>query len=287
MTIAVIGSAGRLGSELCEQLGRRAIGLDLPEFDLTRRAAVLRRLAEIRPHVVINAAAYTRVDRAEEEADRCRAVNAEGVAHLAEACGELDCTLVQISTDYVFGRDTGRSTPYRESDPPGPLGVYARSKLEGERHAATWPKHVIVRTCGLYSCRAAGGSAAGGSSDFVDTMLRLAREGKRLRVVDDQHVTPSFVPHVARAVRFLADAGVRGIFHVVNSGETTWHGFAAELFRLSGVEAALEPVSTAEYGAIAPRPLWSVLDTTKYNALSGRPAMPPWQEALAECFSHV
>ena len=278
MTIAVIGSAGRLGSELCAQLGRRAIGLDLPEFDLTRRDAVLRRLAEIRPRVVINAAAYTRVDRAEEEIDRCGAVNAEGVAHLAEACGELDCTLVQISTDYVFGRDTGRSTPYRESDRPGPLGVYARSKLAGERHAATWPKHVIVRTCGLYSCRAAGGSA-----DFVDTMLRLAREGKRLRVVDDQHVTPSYVPHVARAVRFLADAGVRGIFHVVNSGETTWHGFAAELFRLSGVEVSLEPVSTAEYVSLAPRPLWSVLDTTKYNALSGRPAMPPWQEALAEC----
>ena len=277
MRIAITGAGGQLGSELCRQLGVAAWPLDVPEFDLTDRESVRRALATVQPTAVVNTAAYTLVDRAEQDAERCWKINAEGVGYLADACRELDCPLVQISTDYVFGRDTTRTRPYREEDEPGPAGVYAESKLGGERQAAAWPKHVIVRTCGLYGFP--GPKTAGGN--FVDTMLRLGRERGHLRVVDDQHCTPSYVPHVARAVAFLARAGAYGAFHVVNSGATTWHDFADEIFRQAGLKVALERITTAQYGAVAPRPGYSVLDTAKYHALGG-PPMPSWQEALRE-----
>ena len=134
-----------------------------------------------------------------------------------------------------------------------------------------------MRTCGLYG--SPGPKTAGGN--FVDTMLRLGRERGHLRIVDDQHCTPSYVPHVARAVAFLARAGAYGIFHIVNSGATTWHDFAQEIFRQAGLKVALERITTAQYGAAAPRPGYSVLDTAKYHALGG-PHMPSWQEALRE-----
>lgn len=277
MRVAVTGAGGQLGGELCRLLGDRAIALDVPEFDLTDRRLVLDSLRELAPDAVINTAAYTLVDRAEQEADRCWKINAEGVAHLAEACRELAAPLVQISTDYVFGGHEGRRTPFRESDPPAPQGVYAKSKLGGEHEAARWERHIIVRTCGLYGLR--GPRTSGGN--FVDTMLRLAREGRPLRIVADQHCTPSYVPHVARAVLFLLEANVSGIFHVVNRGATTWHDFAWEIFRLSGLSPAVEPITTAQYGAPAPRPLYAVLDTSKYESLAGPPLLS-WQEAVAE-----
>ena len=277
MTIVVTGSEGQLGSELCRQLGGEAMGLDLPQFDLIDRDRVVRTLTEIAPRVVINAAAFTLVDRAEEEAERCRAVNARGVAHLVEACRTLDCLLVQISTDYVFGGDPARRVPYREDDEPRPRGVYARTKLEGERCAAEWKKHLIVRTCGLY-----GRPGPRSAGNFVETMLGLAARRSRIRVVRDQHCTPSYVPHVARAIRFLLGTRVHGTYHVANRGETTWYEFAREIFRRSGLEVELEPITTSQYGARAPRPRYSVLDTGKYDALPGRPVLPPWQSALAE-----
>lgn len=235
---------------------------------------------ELRPSAVINTAAYTQVDRAEDELQRCRAINAEAVACLADICQDLSVPLVQISTDYVFGRDTSRTTPYRETDPPGPLGVYALSKFEGEQKAAAWQHHIIVRSCGLYG-RPGLNTAA---SNFVDTMLRLGRQGKPLRVVADQSCTPTYVPHLATAVLFLLDGGHFGTYHVVNRGATTWHEFACEIFRLSGLTVPVERITTVEYGAKSPRPLYSVLDTNKYHALGG-PVMPAWQEAVAEYLS--
>lgn len=277
MKIVVTGAGGQLGSELCRQSGADVAGVDLPEFDLTDREAVLRTLAEIGPAAVINTAAYNQVDKAEEEIELCRAVNAGGVAHLVEACRQLNAVLVQVSTDYVFGRDWGRRTPYRETDQPGPLGVYAHTKFEGERHAAQWDNHFIVRTSGLYG---EPGPRSGGN--FVAAMVRLAERRHYVQVVDDQHVTPSYVPHVARAIRFLLGTEAYGTYHVVNSGETTWYDFAAEIFRQLGMKVELETISTAEYAARAPRPAYSVLDTSRYHALPGSPPMPTWQEALAE-----
>ena len=276
MKIAVTGSGGQLGSELCRLLGDRAVALDLPEFDLTDRDLVLRTLQSIRPDAIVNTAAYTLVDKAEDEPQPCRRVNTLGTRYLADAAQAAGCPLVQISTDYVFD-GVGRSTPYREDDEPRPRGVYAESKLEAEHIAAACPRHFLVRTSGLY-----GRPGPRSPGNFVLTMLRLAESRTSLRVVDDQRCTPSYVPHVARAVEFLLGTTAYGTYHVVNSGQTTWHGMAAEIFQQAGLNVRLETTSTAEYGAPAPRPAYSVLDTSKYLALEGRPALPRWQDALAE-----
>ncbi len=276
MRIAVTGAGGQLGGELCRQLQAAAVPLDVPDFDLTNPESVRQSLRSVRPTAVINTAAYTQVDRAEQEAERCWTINSAGVGHLAEACDELACPLVQISTDYVFGSDAARCVPYREDDAPGPQGVYGQSKLGGERQAARAARHLIVRTCGLY-----GKPGPKTPGNFVDTMLRLGKERGSLRVVGDQHCTPSYVPHVARAILFLLNSGAKGTFHVVNRGETTWYEFAGEIFRQAGLRVSLERITTAEYGALAPRPGYSVLDTSRYHALGG-PPMPAWQDALAE-----
>ena len=251
MKTLVTGAAGQLGAELCRRLGSQAIPIDIDTLDLTDAAAVRRALAEWKPERVIHCAAYTRVDQAESEPDLCRAVNVAAVEYLAEACGRLDCPLVQISTDYVFGA-AGEGRPHRESDPTSPQGVYAQTKLEGERAAARHAKHLIVRTCGLYA-RPSHQQA----QNFVKTMLRLAHTRPKLRVVADQHCTPSYVPHVAEAILFLA--GVNGaapapwgIYHVTNGGATTWHEFACEIVRLAGLEVPVEAITTAEYPLPAP-----------------------------------
>ncbi len=176
--------------------------------------------------------------------------------------------------------------PWREDDPPMPKGVYAVTKFEGELVAAAWSKHLIVRTCGLY----ARPSHATGRN-FVKTILRLARTQPKLRVVDDQHCTPTYVPHVARAIVYLlgtngATPAPWGIYNVTNRGETTWCGFAREIVRRAGLDVPVEPITTADFAALAPRPAYSVLDTTAYHRLGG-PAMPHWKEALAEYFEEL
>ena len=285
MPIVVTGARGQLGGELRRQLADAAVGLDIDDLDLTDGNAVHAAMGQLRPTAIINCAAYTQVDLAESEPERCYAVNAKAVEHLAKACAELDCPLVQISTDYVFGGGNDLGRPYREDDPTNPEGVYAGTKFDGELAAAKHRKHLIVRTCGLYA-RPTDRQA----KNFVKTMLRLGRSGQPLRVVADQHCTPSYVPHVARAVRFLLShvqeaAGTEcwGVYHVTNTGETTWHDFAAEIFRLAKLDVPLQAITTAEYPTAAPRPEYSVLDTSAYHRLGGD-AMPGWQAALAEYF---
>ncbi len=277
MRIAITGCGGQLGGELCRRLGPQGIGLDLPQFDLADRDAVLHTLEELRPDAIVNTAAFTQVDKAETEVELCREINAGGVARLVEAAARLDCPLVQISTDYVFCGVTHRNTPLRETDEPSPQGVYAQTKWEGEAYARAWPKHFIVRTCGLYG--KPGPRTAG---NFVETMLRLGAKGGPLRVVDDQRCTPTYVPHLARAILFLLSTKAYGTYHAVNGGETTWYRFAAEIFRQAALTVTLEPITTAQYRAPAPRPGYSVLDTSKYHALAGRPALPSWRNALGE-----
>jgi dTDP-4-dehydrorhamnose reductase len=305
MKIAITGASGQVGGELCRQIGRQAIPLDIGTLDLTDAKAVMETLLPLRPELIINCAAYTQVDQAEKEPELAHAANASAVENLAAACRKLDCPLVQISTDYVFGGDRIQSSglgvreygdspvkprpsvahgkrPYREDDPPAPQCVYARTKLEGERAAAELDKHLIIRTCGLYAR-----PSDNQSHNFVKTMLHLGSAQDEIRVVADQHCTPSYVPHVARAILFLA--GIRqapapwGIYHVTNAGETTWCEFAVEIFKQAGLDVKVIPITTAEYGAPAPRPLYSVLDTTAYHRLGG-PAMPDWKAALQEYF---
>ena len=275
--IAVTGAAGQLGSELARQLGERALPLDRQSLDLADPDAIWRVLSAARPKAVINAAAYTKVDLAEKEPEACERVNAAAVKHLAETCRKLDCPLLQVSTDYVFDGYPPRSVPYAETDLPRATGVYARTKLAGEAAAAENPRHFVVRTSGLYG-RLAPNFKQG---NFVETMLRLGRERGHVRVVDDQRCTPSFVPHVARAILFLIGTKAYGTYHVTNTGETTWHDFAAEIFRQAGLDVRMERITTQQFGAPAPRPAYSVLDTSKYHALGG-PPMPHWSEGLRE-----
>ena len=277
MTVLVTGCRGQLGTELCRQWGDQAVGVDLPDFDLTDAQSVRAAIEAIRPRIVVSAGAYTMVDRAETEASLCRAVNVEGVSHLVRACREVDATLIHISTDYVFGGNPARQIPYRESDEPDPRGVYAQSKLESERVAAQWEKHLIVRTCGLY-----GRVGQRSSGNFVDAILRAARAGKPLRVVCDQRCSPTYTPHLVRALRHLAAIEARGLYHVTNSGDATWHEFAVDALHQAGLQVRVDPITSSQWGAAAARPAYSVLDCSKYHALPGVPPMPPWSKALAE-----
>lgn len=293
MTILVTGAAGQLGGELCHRLGDRATGVDVDHLDLTDAAAVVAYLERLSPAAVVNCAAITHVDRAEQGAERCFAVNAGAVATLAEMCRRLDIPLVQISTDYVFGGDPSRATPYAEDDPPAPLGVYGASKLAGEQHAATWRRHTIVRSCGLYAAARPQQQV----QNFAQTMLRLGRRQSVVRVVDDQICSPTYVPNLAAAVLYLLEAEAYGTFHVVDRGAASWHGFAKELFRQAGLTTRVEAISTAEYlaerqraasspTAVAQRPAYSVLDTTKYERLGG-PAMTTWRQSIAAYLSRI
>jgi dTDP-4-dehydrorhamnose reductase len=283
MKIAVTGAYGQLGGELCRQLGTNALPLDIDTLDLTDARAVADRMLALKPQTIINCAAYTQVDKAESESDKCRAVNAAAVENLAHAAAALDCPLMQISTDYLFGANVPNRRPWREDDPTTPQGVYALTKLEGERAAARYPKHWIVRTCGLYA-RPSDAKAV----NFVRTMLRLAASHPELRIVADQHCTPTYVPHLARAIIFLTGAKGNkpapwGAYHITNTGETTWRDFAAEIFRLADLPVKIHAITTAQYAAPAARPSYSVLDTTAYHRLGG-PPMPDWKAALAEYF---
>jgi dTDP-4-dehydrorhamnose reductase len=228
-----------------------------------------------KPDVLVNCAAYNLVDKAEADPAPAFRVNADGVQALALACASVGTKLVHVSTDYVFGVDTSRTTPYLETDPPGPVSKYGESKLAGEKDALAVPGNLVVRTCGLYGVWGSGGKG----TNFVETMLRVAGQGKPLRVVADQRCTPTYTADLADAMAALIEAGTTGLVHVTNAGAMTWHEFAAEIFRQAGVSADLTPITTAEFGAAAKRPPYSVLDCGRLNALGV--TMRPWQDALA------
>jgi dTDP-4-dehydrorhamnose reductase len=274
---AVIGSAGQLGRDLCPRLSGDVIGLTRERADLTQPDPLRATLTELRPDVVVNCAAYNFVDRAEAEPEAAFAVNAWGVRQLALVCRDLGCVLVHFSSDYVYGFDETRRVPYAESDAPGPVSVYGLSKLAGEYVVrAVCPRHFVIRTCGLYGVWGSGGKGG----NFVETMLRVAGQGKPLRVVADQTCTPSYTVDVATAAAGLIGTQRYGLYHLTNGGTTTWHDFAAAIFELAGVKANLAATTSREYGAAARRPVYSVLSQGAYEAL-GLPPMRPWREALA------
>jgi dTDP-4-dehydrorhamnose reductase len=277
MRFAVLGAGGQLGRDLCPLLPGDVVPLDRSRADLTRFDSLRALFADLRPDVVVNCAAYNFVDRAESEPQEAFAVNAWGVRQLASLCRDHGCTLVHFSTDYVFGLDASRSTPLAETDPPGPVNVYGLSKLAGEYLArATCPRHVVIRTCGLYGLGGSGGKG----TNFVETMLRLAGEGKPVRVVDDQTLTPSYSADVARVTVDLLAAGASGLYHLTNAGACTWYQFARAVFDLAGVAAEVTPISSAQFGAPARRPSYSVLAPASIRALGLSP-LRPWPDALA------
>lgn len=277
MRIVLIGARGQLGSALMARLPGEIVAPSREAIDLADARKVRQALPAAAPDLVINAAAYNLVDRAEEELPQAFAANAFGVGVLAQTCGQLGIPLVHVSTDYVFGLGPERSTPYSENDAPGPNGAYALSKLTGEGFVRAYcPRHFVLRTCGLY-----GRAKSPGKGNFVETMLRLGRERGAVSVVDDQWCTPTSAGDLAAVIAALIPTGQYGLYHATNAGSTTWCRFATEIFRVAGLSAAVTPISTAQFGARAGRPGYSVLDCSKLVRAIGRP-MRSWQEALRE-----
>lgn len=274
MRIAVLGSAGQLGRDLLPRLKGDVIPLTRADIDLAVPETINPRLEALRPDVLVNCAAYNLVDKAEDDATAF-AVNSTGTGLLSAICEERGIRLIHVSTDYVFGADTSRSTPYLETDTPGPVSVYGRSKRFGEQLALAVPGNLVIRTCGLYGVWGSGGKGG----NFVETMLRVANQGKPLRVVADQHCTPTYTADLAEGMAKLIEQGTTGLIHLTNAGGTTWHDFAAKIFELSGIKADLTPITSAEFGAKAQRPGYSVLGSNR-TAETGV-QLRPWVEALA------
>lgn len=278
MPIAIIGAGGQLGRELVARTDPdQTLALTHRQIEISNASSVAAALDGRSVDKVINAAAYNFVDRAEDEPDAAWVINSRGPQLLAQWCAANAATCVHVSTDHVFGLDAERSTPYRETDAVGPLSAYGVSKLAGECFVrATCERHFVVRTCGLY-----GRPPAGGKGNFVETMLRLGKGKGEVKVVNDQHCTPTSAADLAEMILALLKTDAYGLYHATNAGQATWHEFAKEIFRESGTIARALPISTAEFGAKARRPAFSVLDCSKLQSVTGL-RIRDWRESLAE-----
>jgi dTDP-4-dehydrorhamnose reductase len=278
--VAVTGANGQLGTDLCQALRNfDVIPLTDADIEIADMASVRKALLQHKPAIIINTAAYVRVDDCEDEKDKAFSVNALGARNVAVVAQELEARLVQISTDYVFGGEAKpRTTPYTEFDTPVPLSTYGKSKLAGEnlvRHFCL--RHFIVRTSGLFGV--AGSMGKGGN--FVETILKLARERDELKVVNDQVFSPTSTRDLARKIVQLMTTDYYGIFHITNRGACSWYEFAREILKLAGLKNTVIPISSDQYPQKAKRPGFSVLDNYQLRIL-GMDDMPTWQEALRD-----
>lgn len=279
MVVVIIGATGQLGRELTKVFAAETtVALTHAELDITDADATRGRIVGLRPDVVINAAAYNAVDRAETEVAEAFAVNAFGPRNLALACRECGAALVHVSTNYVF--DGRKSEPYEVDDLPAPLSVYGVSKLAGEHLVrATWERAYLVRTSAVFGV--AGMQRATGN--FVESMLRRARQQAEVCVVNDQTMVPTYALDLAAVIKAIVDTGVYGTYHVTNSGACTWFEFCRAIFDLAGVATPLYPVSTAEFPVPARRPRYSVLSHASLHAI-GIPSPRHWRESLEAYF---
>ena len=275
--VLLLGCRGMLGTDLAASApaGTQVTGLGIEELDITDHAALEATVERVRPDWVINATAYTAVDRAETERDVAFAVNGDAVAALARACAARDVGLVHYGTDYVF--DGNGTRPWREDDPTAPLNAYGESKLAGERAVlASGPRHLMLRTQWLYGEH---------GKSFPRTMWERATAGQPTRVVGDQHGSPTYTVDLARATWELVARGTTGLFHVTNAGEATWYDVAARVFAAAGRPELLSPCATSDYPTPARRPAYSVLDGARLRAAGV--VMRPWTEALDDFLSVV
>ncbi|HET9505689.1 MAG TPA: dTDP-4-dehydrorhamnose reductase [Hymenobacter sp.] len=281
-SILVFGASGQLGQCLAHVAKERTTpGLIFPPEDQANilNLAGLRSLFEQhQPAYAINCAAYTAVDKAEEEVELARKVNRDGAENLARLCGEFGTVLIQVSTDFVFA-GTGNQ-PLRETDPAEPISVYGLTKLEGEQAIPPLTdKHFILRTSWLYSEYA---------NNFVKTMLRLGRERDELRVIWDQAGTPCYAIDLAGCILTIIEkqSAAYGIYHYSNEGVTSWYDFATAIFELSGLPTRTVPIRTAEYPTKATRPAYSVMDKTKIKQTLSI-AIPHWRTSLQTCLGRL
>ncbi len=277
--VMVFGSSGQLGVELCAELTRRGYevrGFERAAISISSAEKVEHALAEFDPFAVFNAAAYNQVDIAEREPATAFEANALGVRNLAVACRQSDAKLVHFSTDYVFDGMLGR--PYRESDATHPLGAYAVSKLAGELYAQAYlDRPIIIRTSGVFGPR--GVKTARGN--FPELMLRLAREGKPLRIVEDHVASPTYAPALASRSIDILERDLDGVFHVGGGEAVSWFDYARIIFEKAGVKADLTPTNEREYRTAARRPRYSALDNARLRECGIAP-MPSLADAVAE-----
>jgi dTDP-4-dehydrorhamnose reductase len=275
--VVVFGRGGQLGVELVREFterGYEVTGFDRASVDITDRAAVERTLADLDPAIVLNAAAYNQVDVAETEPNAALAGNALAVRNLALACRQTDARLVHFSTDYVFDGTAGR--PYTEDDPTHPLGAYAVSKLAGELYAQAYLDNpLIVRTSGVFGpagCRTNRGN-------FVELMMRLARSGQPIRVVEDHVASPTYAPALAARTADLLQKNLSGVFHIGGGTPISWFEYARLIFEAAGLTPELRSTNEREYRTAARRPRFSALSNAKLEK-HGIAPMPPMAEAL-------
>ena len=278
MKTAITGANGQLGTDLMQFLCGDVVGLTHSDVDICDRESIRRMLHELRPQRVINAAAYNKVDLAEQEPEVAYQVNALGPRNLALECEAINAILVHVSTDYVFGRDDSRLMPYSETEPPAPLSAYGVSKLAGEQFVQSLcSRHFVIRTCGVYGHAARAGA---GKGNFVETMIRLGSELNELKIVNDQFCTPTSSAELAEAISALTDTRDVGLYHFTNEGSTTWYDFACEIFQQMNMDVTVEPISASNYSAAARRPGFSLLDSTRFEAATGL-TINNWRKALA------
>ena len=283
MKILMLGKTGQVGGALTPLLRQLAgstadeavVTLGRADVDLSDAAALAQAVLRVQPSLIVNAAAHTAVDRAETEPDIAFAINAMAPGVLAQQAAKVNALLVHYSTDYVF--DGSQRTPYRESDPTHPLGVYGESKLAGEQAVQdSGCRHLLLRTSWVYDST---------GRNFLTTMLRLAKQHGKLRVVGDQHGSPTSAAMIAEAslqlIRSMLNqpAMQGGLYHLTAQGHTTWHGFAQAIMHKAGLDIPIEAITTADYPTPAKRPAYSVLDSSKLQREFNY-RLPDWQQAL-------
>jgi dTDP-4-dehydrorhamnose reductase len=278
MRILITGSRGQVGEALQLRFQDRGevLALDRAALDLANADAIRAAVRRFKPELILNAAAYTAVDRAESDEVSAQAINGKAPGILAAEARRLDALLLHYSTDYVF--DGRKNAPYIEEDPTGPLGVYGRTKLAGEQAiAASGCRHLILRSSWIYGAR---------GQNFMLTMLRLARERPQLRVVNDQIGAPTWSHSLADMTLELLDRDPpSGIYHATDGGETSWHGFATEILKLAGIATPIVAIPTEDYPTPAQRPRNSRLDNEKRIVAGG--TQQPWEDSLRECLGEL
>ncbi|HEX3553620.1 MAG TPA: dTDP-4-dehydrorhamnose reductase [Thermoanaerobaculia bacterium] len=279
MRCLVFGGTGMLGQAVIAEARSRgwaALGLSRAQADIMDPGCLPGWADAFRPELVVNCAAFTKVDACETDPSQAFAVNGEAVANVAAVAARAGAALVHVSTDYVF--EGTANEPYREDAPTRPCSVYGRSKLAGEAHALACDRGLVVRTSWLFGP---------GGPNFVATMVGLIEAGRvPLRVVRDQEGCPTYAPFLARALLDLAQGGVTGIVHYRNREPVSWYAFAAEIARLWSGAVEVVPVTTAEFPRPAPRPAYSVLDVTRFERSAGR-SVEPWEWGLVEMLGHL
>ncbi|MCI8962157.1 MAG: dTDP-4-dehydrorhamnose reductase [Eubacterium sp.] len=273
MKVLVTGINGQLGHDVMGELkkrGHEAVGVDIEEMDITDAECVKRVMTQTAPEAVIHCSAYTAVDRAEEEVELCRLVNAEGTKNVAEVCAGLDCKLLYLSTDYIFSGEGER--PWEPGDEPDPLNIYGLTKFEGEQEIKSrMDKYFIVRISWVFGVN---------GNNFIKTMLRLGRENGAVRVVDDQIGSPTYTYDLAVLLVDMIETEKYGEYHASNEGTCSWYEFAKEIFAAAGMnEVEVTPVSSEEFPAKAKRPKNSRMSKEKL-VKNGFNKLPSWQDAV-------